>query len=208
MPASGNGLLSASGLSADRTEDRSARPPLSILAINPGSMSTKLAMFRDGEEAGASEVSWKVRSGLRGQAIEEETDRYFSEIQRFLSAMQWKPDAVAGRGGFIGHRRQRLTAGVYRVAVVREGRAEVCADIYRAVTEAPELDHASNFGIPLAARVALAFNIPAFTVDPIVVDDFQDLARLTINRIPFRMWQRSRDISSVRNHPVRLHDNC
>jgi butyrate kinase len=152
---------------------------MSILAINPGSMSAKLAFFDGLTEVGASEVPWVVRADLRGRAVDEETDRYFCEIQRLLTSRQWRPGAVAGRGGFIGLGRQRLTAGVYRVAVVREGRAEVCADIYRAVTEAPELDHASNYGIPLAARVALAFNIPAFTVDPIVVDDLQDLARFS-----------------------------
>ena len=89
------------------------------------------------------------------------------------------PDAVVGRGGFIDRSRQRLTSGVYRVAVVRNGRAEICEDIYRGVTEAPEMDHASNYGIPVAARVALAYNIPAFTVDPVVVDDFQELARFS-----------------------------
>lgn len=180
MPAdSGDGVSTSSGLRACQTEEPTADSAPAILAINPGSMSTKLAMFRGGDEAGASEVSWKVRPGLRGRAIEEEIDRYFGEIQRFLSTVRWTPQAVAGRGGFIGHRGQRLTAGVYQVAIVRGGRAEVCGDIYRAVTEAPELDHASNYGIPLAARVAQAFNIPAFTVDPIVVDDLQDLARFS-----------------------------
>ncbi|MCU0780178.1 MAG: butyrate kinase, partial [Akkermansiaceae bacterium] len=63
--------------------------------------------------------------------------------------------------------------------VIEQGRAVLRHDIYRGVTENPELDHASNFGIPVAARIALDLNIPAFCVDPIVVDDFQDLARFS-----------------------------
>jgi butyrate kinase len=160
-----------------RTDERSG--PLAILAINPGSMSTKLAMYRDREEAGRFEMEWRLRQGLRGKAMEEEVDRYFTQIQQFLTLVQMTPGAVVGRGGFIDRSRQRLTSGVYRVAVVRNGRAEICEDIYRGVTEDPEMDHASNYGIPVAARVAVAYNIPAFTVDPVVVDDFQDLARFS-----------------------------
>jgi butyrate kinase len=142
-------------------------------------MSTKLAMYRDREEAGRFEMEWRLRQGLRGKAMEEEVDRYFTQIQQFLTLVQMTPGAVVGRGGFIDRSRQRLTSGVYRVAVVRNGRAEICEDIYRGVTEDPEMDHASNYGIPVAARVAVAYNIPAFTVDPVVVDDFQDLARFS-----------------------------
>jgi butyrate kinase len=162
-----------------RTDESAGNSPLAILVINPGSMSTKLAMFRDLEQAEVFEIEWKLRQGLRGKAIEEEVDRYFSHIQQFLTSIRMKPDAVAGRGGFIDRSHQKIASGVYRVAVVQNGRAEICEDIYRGVTEAPELDHASNYGIPVAARVALAYNIPAFTVDPVVVDDFQELARFS-----------------------------
>jgi butyrate kinase len=150
-----------------------------ILTINPGSTSTKLAMYRGWRESGLFEVDWKLPSGLRGQVLEEEIDRYVAHIQGFLRESDLVPDAVAGRGGFIRCAHRKLTAGVYQVAVMHNGQAEVCQDIYRSVTEAPELDHAANYGIPVAARIAKLYHIPAFTVDPIVVDDFTEVARLS-----------------------------
>ena len=164
--------------SSHRTPSR-PRAPLVILAINPGSTSTKLAVFRDRVEAGVFEIEWKLRSGLRGQAEEEEINKYVRQIEQFLASAKLTPDAVVGRGGFIKCSHRKLTSGVYQVAVVRNGQAEIFGDIYRGVTENPELDHASNYGIPVAARIATHYNIPAFTVDPIVVDDFCEVARLS-----------------------------
>jgi butyrate kinase len=163
------------GLSASRTPC----VPLSILSINPGSMTTKLALHRDREPVGEFELEWQLRSGLRGAAMAEEIARYEAQIAQFLVAHELRPDAVVGRGGFIPCARQPLPSGVYEVAVVRDGRAEICADIYRGVTESPELDHPANYGIPIAARIALAYNIPAFTVDPVVVDELADVARFS-----------------------------
>ena len=151
----------------------------SILVINPGSTSTKLAMFHGKEEAVSSELQWTLHSGLRGKEAEAEVERYVTQIQHFLASASLRPDAVVGRGGFIHCAHRPLRSGVYQVAVVKDGKARVCEDIYRGVTENPELDHASNFGIPVAARIAMTHNIPAFTVDPIVVDDFQELARFS-----------------------------
>jgi butyrate kinase len=153
--------------------------PLVILAINPGSTSTKLAAYSDRDEAGVFEIEWKLRSGLRGAAAEAETQKYVEQIEHFLTSTKLTPDAVVGRGGFIRCHQSPLSSGVYQVAVVKNGRAEVCQDIYRGVMENPELDHASNYGIPVAARIATDYHIPAFTVDPIVVDDFPDVARLS-----------------------------
>lgn len=150
-----------------------------ILAVNPGSTSTKLAMYRGLKEAGVFEIEWKLRSGLRGREVAEAVEKYVGEIRKFLVSINQQPDAVVGRGGFIHCTHRPLKSGVYWVAKVSNGRAEVCEDIYRGVTESPDLDHASNYGIPVAARIATAYNIPAFTVDPIVVDDMQEFARFS-----------------------------
>jgi butyrate kinase len=150
-----------------------------ILAINPGSMSTKLAIFHGWEEAGVFEMEWKLPAGLRGRAMEAEVQRYVARIQEFIAAANVVPEVVVGRGGFIDCRHHKLGSGVYQVAVVREGRAEICRDIYQTVVETQELDHAANYGIPAAAWIAVHYGIPAFTVDPIVVDDFAEVARLS-----------------------------
>jgi butyrate kinase len=163
------------------TQPRVAQPeaPPAILAINPGSTSTKLALYRGWDEAGVFEVEWKLPAGLHGRAMEEEVERYVAMIRQFLLDHGLTPQVVVGRGGFIRCSHRKLSSGVYQVAVMRNGEVEVCEDIYRGVAEAPELDHAANYGIPVAARIATSYGIPAFTVDPIVVDDFPEVARLS-----------------------------
>lgn len=151
----------------------------SILVINPGSTSVKLAVFRGPDEVVATEIPWPLPSGLRGAEAAREVGRYTAAIEGFLTEHQLAPDAVVGRGGFIRSSHGRLRSGVYRVVEIRDGKAVRCEEICRGVTEDPELDHASNFGIPVAAGVAMTRAIPAFTVDPVVVDDFQDLARFS-----------------------------
>ena len=169
---------SAKSDSAAESASASAFNP-AILAVNPGSTSTKLAMYHGLKEAGVFEIEWKLRAGLRGAAVAAEVEKYVAEIEKFLQSHKQKPDAVVGRGGFIHCAHRPLKSGVYWVAKIKNSHVEVCEDIYRGVTEAPDLDHASNYGIPVAARIATHFKIPAFTVDPVVVDDLQDVARFS-----------------------------
>lgn len=150
-----------------------------ILAINPGSTSTKLTVFHGWDEAWSLEMEWNLPLGLRGPAMEEEIQRYVTQIRELLDEAKLVPGAVVGRGGFIDCRLHKLTAGVYEVASLHQGRAEICQQLYRTVVDTPELDHAANYGIPAAAHIATRYNIPAFTVDPIVVDDFPEVARLS-----------------------------
>ena len=180
-------MAQASFKADDKFEpDGAARnSPPAILAVNPGSTSTRLAMFRGWEEAEAFEMEWKLPRGLRGKAMEEEIGRYVAHIQQFLAQVKVAPQAVVGRGGFIDCSHHKLASGVYEVAVMRNGRAEICADICRSVVEAPEMDHAANYGIPVAAKIATIYNIPAFTADPIVVDDFSEVACLSGYTCPF-----------------------
>lgn len=45
--------------------------------------------------------------------------------------------------------------------------------------------HASNFGGILALNIAQQYNIPAYIVDPVVVDEMDDIARISgIPEIP------------------------
>lgn len=73
--------------------------------------------------------------------------------------------AVVGRGGLL----QPLPGGTYRVnqAMLQELR------------EARRGQHASNLGAVLAREIAGEGGIPAFIVDPVVVDEMEPLARLT-----------------------------
>ncbi len=151
-----------------------------ILAINPGSTSTKLALFDAEECLREYEVPYPHKSGLQGEAFQREIDSYAEATKAFLvECGDIVPDALVGRGGFLDRKHARVATGVYEIASCRDGEVEVHEDIVRGVSEFPEMDHASNLGIPIAARLARDLKCPAFTVDPVVADDFLPVARMS-----------------------------
>jgi len=88
-------------------------------------------------------------------------------------------DAVAGRGGFLPRPDEKLPGGVYIVAQRRGEGIEVDRRIVSALLDRPEENHASNFGAPVAAALAEKLDVPAFIVDPVVVDEFAPEAELS-----------------------------
>jgi butyrate kinase len=153
-------------------------PPRTILTVNPGSTSTKLSLFEDDHCVSSYEVVHAPKSALRGVALDREVDSYVESIEQFLLACGGaKPDAVVGRGGFLNREQARVESGVYEVAARVNGQVIVHQDIVRGVRDLAEMDHPSNLGIPIAARLAQRFQCPAFTVDPVVSDDFEPVAR-------------------------------
>ena len=141
-----------------------------VLAINPGSTSTKLGVYsRQG-------VEW-VRAIRHG---DEELERYGGRpilarldyraelIERELRSAGCRIDefaAVAGRGGIL----PPMACGTYLVdeAMVEELRL------------ARRGEHACNLGALLALRFARAAGVNAYIVDPVTVDEWQPCARLS-----------------------------
>ena len=59
------------------------------------------------------------------------------------------------------------------------GRIVVDRAIVSAVLDHPEKDHASNYGVPVAAALAEKLQVPAVVVDPVVVDEFTPEAEIS-----------------------------
>ncbi len=158
-----------------------------ILVINPGSTSTKLAVFElrgsgaggrgPGRGAGLKKGPRLLNErtvahsaaelrGFRRMADQEPLragiiEEYLAERGVSLSDLA----AVVGRGGLL----RPLPGGTYRVN----------ARMLRELRAARYGEHASNLGAMLAARVAKGASCPAFIVDPVVVDELAPEARLT-----------------------------
>lgn len=161
-----------------KNADVDLAPSFTILTINPGSTSTKLALFENTTCIQNFEVPHKHKPGLRGEAMDAEVEVYVKQIKEFLSTnTDRKIDAVVGRGGFLNRQGQRISSGVYRVCSVTNSKMRTEQDIISGVRDHAELDHASNLGIPIAARLAREYYVPAFSVDPVVADEFQPEAR-------------------------------
>lgn len=146
-----------------------------VLAINPGTTSTKIGIFtRAGEE-----MSKNLHHGddeiqrFSGRPMLDRLQYRASKIEAALAeagystkgkgAEHWA--AVAGRGGLL----PPMVCGTYLVddAMLEE------------LKRARRGEHASNLGAVLALRFARAAGARAYIVDPVTVDEWQACARLS-----------------------------
>ena len=147
-----------------------------ILVINPGSTSTKLALFNDLEQVQGKTFE-HTADDISGYArLVDQEEMRFALVLRFLLSCAIEAnqlDAVIGRGGLL----RPIEGGVYAVngRMLEELRSGVHGE------------HASNLGAILAARVsdqagsdkAEGVRCPAFIADPVVVDELCDEARIS-----------------------------
>jgi len=139
-----------------------------ILVINPGSTSTKVAVFDDENELFKVNISHPVEQiqqfsrvieqfNFRKEVILEELDR--------AGIPKESIQAVVARGGLL----QPIPSGTYAVTdrMIEDLKAEV------------QGEHASNLGALIANSLAVELHLPAYIVDPVVVDEMEDMARIT-----------------------------
>lgn len=144
--------------------------PFTILTINPGSTSTKIAVFKN--------ETLTMEKTLRHS--NEELSQYTTvadqfEFRKNLIINALKADnfnlatlnAIVGRGGLL----HPIKSGVYEVNEAMK------ADL----RHSPLGEHASNLGGLIAEDMAknIGANVRAFIADPVVVDEMQEVARMT-----------------------------
>ena len=137
-----------------------------ILVLNPGSTSTKLAVF----EGDSCVYEGVVRhSELELGRFERIWDQYEYRKAAILEFLGDKGialhsfAAVVGRGGLL----RPTVSGTYGV------NAEMIAD----AREGVQGEHASNLGAVLAYGIAWDYGMQAFIVDPPCVDELEPVAR-------------------------------
>ena len=139
-----------------------------ILTINPGSTSTKVAVFENDKELFSTTLRHSSEEIGRYSTIIDQLD-FRREV--ILDAVKQggidiaQLDAVIGRGGLL----KPIPSGTY----------EVNAQMIEDIKERPAGQHASNLGALLAAEIAKLAGVKAYIADPVVVDEMQDVARLT-----------------------------
>ncbi len=165
---------------ATRTTVTMPETPCRVLAINPGSTSVKLAVFEEEtciHEAELPREAPSIRdTEHRDQELAELTQLVRKTMEDGgISAI----DAIASRGGFVLRPPEKLAGGTYTIAERQNGGVTIHEDIVSAVRDHAEKDHASNLGIPVAAALAQELGVPAYTVDPVVTDEFDELAEVS-----------------------------
>jgi butyrate kinase len=152
------------------------RMDFTVLAINPGSTSTKCAIYRDTREAWKASVSHKSEDLARFRRVQDQLDFRSTAVRAGIQESGIalaEISAVVGRGGLL----KPLPGGVYEVN--EEMKADLRAEKYGR--------HASNLGALLADSLAGEIGVRAFIVDPVVVDELDAIARLSgIPEIPRR----------------------
>ena len=140
----------------------------SVLTINPGSTSTKLARFEDESCVWQDVLRHTAEELAPFGAVSEQLDFRLGLVRSALAAHDGgavRLDAVVGRGGII----DPLPGGTYRVDPVLVDRLRL----------GRPWDHPSNLGGVLAFALADPLGIPAFIVDPVCVDEMAPEAKIT-----------------------------
>lgn len=139
-----------------------------LLAINPGSTSTKIAVF-DNEEAIFEETLRHSTEEL--SKYDKVYDQYKFRKDIILNVLNKNNieieslDAIVGRGGLLNP----IEGGTY---VVDD---KMLKDLEIGVLG----EHASNLGGIIANEIAIMINKPSYIVDPVVVDEMEDIARIS-----------------------------
>ncbi len=151
-----------------------------ILAVNPGSTSLKLAIYEDDQNVRETELACEIRHSGVWESDEAEAARLADLAQRELETSGvGGVDAIAARGGFLPRPPGKLPGGVYVVAERTADGIAVDEAMVGQVLRHPERRHAANFGIPVAAILSRRFGVPAYAVDPVVVDEFDPVAEIS-----------------------------
>ena len=140
-----------------------------ILAVNPGSTSTKFALY-DGDELLFDKTLRHSASELEGykRMTEQLPFRYdvIMEALRNNGADLQTISAVVGRGGLVNP----IESGIYEVNELMR----------KHLGEAVNGEHASNLGALLAEMMVASMpGARAYIVDPVVVDELEPVARLS-----------------------------
>jgi len=139
-----------------------------ILTMNPGSTSTKVAVYEDEHPLFVETIR---HSAEEIAAFPRIADQYAFRRDAVLSLLDEQGikldslDTVVGRGGLL----RPIPSGTYRVN-------EKMLDELRSPQER---EHASNLGAIIADEIANRVGIPALIVDPVCVDEFDEIARIS-----------------------------
>jgi butyrate kinase len=138
-----------------------------LLTINPGSTSTKIAVYDDLTPVLVESISHSVEDVAHFRKVSDQfayrRDLLLKTLADNNISLQF--DAVVGRGGLL----KPIEGGVYAIN-----------DTMLAEMEHPHRDHASNLGCRLAADIAARTpGCLALIADPCCVDEMDDVARVS-----------------------------
>lgn len=151
---------------------------MKILVINPGGTSTKISVFDDKKEIFKKNISHTQEDLNDYKTV---FDQYEYRKKLIIDTLYENGfslsgfNCVVGRGGLM----KPIAGGTY---LINERMIE---DLRNAING----EHASNLGAVLAKNIGDEIGVPSYVVDPVSVDEFQDISRITgISDIEKASW--------------------
>jgi butyrate kinase len=139
-----------------------------VLAINPGSTSTKIAVFENLEPQFVQNIAHHKKDLEKFKNINDQYEYRKKTILKTLLDKKFDItmlSAVVARGGLM----KPIEGGVYTI------NQRMVDDLMAGVSG----KHASNLAAVIAYGISWDLNLPSFVVDPPVIDEFTPLAKLT-----------------------------
>lgn len=139
-----------------------------VLVINPGSTSTKVAVFKELDLMVQKDLMHQTEVLDQFPKITDQYDYRKEMILDWLTEEGYNAEqllAVVGRGGLL----KPMPSGTYKVteALMEDLRIGI------------QGEHASNLGGLIAKAIADSQGIDAYIVDPVAVDEFEPVARVS-----------------------------
>lgn len=138
------------------------------LVINPGSTSTKIGLFKAEECVQLCSLYHSVEEIRKYETIYDQKDMRKQVIIKWLREQSLSYTdlcAVVGRGGLL----RPMPGGTY----------EITSKMLDDLKIGYQGQHASNLGGIIAFEIADSAHVPAFIVDPVAVDEFEEAARIS-----------------------------
>lgn len=139
-----------------------------ILVVNPGSTSSKVAVFDNETCLFESRIDYQAGELAGFPKCTDQFDKRMEFVRECLAESGVTLEnlsAVVGRGGLL----RPIPGGTY----------EVNQKMVDELTTCPAEDHASNLGALIARHIASGLGIPAYIVDPVCVDEMEPVARIS-----------------------------
>ncbi len=139
-----------------------------MLIINPGSTSTKVAYFEDATMLSEKQIRHNTEELSVFDNVADQFRLRMETIDAWIDSLRIKTDslsAVIGRGAPLCP----LEGGAYAI------NEKMLQDLQTARFS----NHASNLGAIIADCLSKRYNVPSLISDPITVDNFSDIARVS-----------------------------
>ena len=141
---------------------------INILVLNPGSTSSKIAVYENTTQKWESGITHDDNELSKYSSVYEQFDMRKNRVLSELEARNENTseiNIIMSRGGLL--------------PPVRSGAYEVNPEMVDALRYHAKIEHPSNLGAGIALSLAHDWGIKAYIYDPVTVDEMTDIARIT-----------------------------